>query len=421
MTDKMDLELAESAATYWHDEGWKEGGVIREVDYAPQARGLDPLFEGIKIVDCDTHFTEPKDLFTSRAPASLKDRVPHVVSVAGVDRWRVGDRDFGAMGGNVIRKDHNKLLGRLAYPREEDAHRGGSNVKPRLQMMDDMGVYAQICFHNSGVTQAGALMSLKDDELAVGIISMYNDAAAERQAESGERLFTLAHIPMWNQAALEKEARRAIDMGLKGFVLPDLPENFGVPGYADDYWTPFLEMCEATGSPLNFHLNTGMKADQLAWKSFGFEQRQAIAATMMHIGNASTMGNWMISGRLDQFPKLRIGLIESGISWVPFAVEAMEHQFDEMLPSMANVLHRRPKEYFRDQFWCSFWFETVGPKQLLETIGVDRVLFETDFPHPTSLYPGVQDHLKNVLGGHDYSVRKKVLETNAVTLFNLPF
>jgi predicted TIM-barrel fold metal-dependent hydrolase len=57
----------------------------------------------------------------------------------------------------------------------------------------------------------------------------------------------------------------------------------------------------------------------------------------------------------------------------------------------------------------------------LETIGVDKVMFETDFPHPTSLYPGVQAHLAKTLGGHSYEVRKQVLEGNPVALYNLPF
>jgi predicted TIM-barrel fold metal-dependent hydrolase len=48
-------------------------------------------------------------------------------------------------------------------------------------------------------------------------------------------------------------------------------------------------------------------------------------------------------------------------------------------------------------------------------------MFETDFPHPTSLYPGVQAHLVDTLGQHSYDVRKKVLERNAVKLYNLPF
>ncbi|RYD25359.1 MAG: amidohydrolase, partial [Lysobacteraceae bacterium] len=132
--------------------------------------------------------------------------------------------------------------------------------------------------------------------------------------------------------------------------------------------------------------------------------------------------NWMVSGRLDKHPGLKIGLIESGMGWIPFAVEALEHQFQEMLPNRAGgVLQKTPWEYFHDHFFGTFWFETIGPKLLLETIGFDNMMFETDFPHPTSLYPGVQKHIQKSLGGYDYSIKKKVLETNAVRMYNLPF
>jgi predicted TIM-barrel fold metal-dependent hydrolase len=421
MADADTKEMAGNAKKYWSAEGYTEGGVIREVDYASQSGGLDPMFEGIKIVDCDTHITEAPDLFTSRAPARYKDKVPYVkLDPDGVERWYVGDRNFGSMGGNVIRADKNKLLGRLAFPRLEQAHPGGHIIKDRLQAMDDMGIYAQIAFQNSGVTQAGSLMSLGDNELAIEIVRIYNDASAEIQAESGNRIFNMAHLPFWDKAAMEAEARRCHDMGLKGFVLPDTPERVGVPSFMHDHWTPFLEMCEATGMPLNFHLNAAIDPNTLTWEGFGFEQTLSVVATMFSIGNAATLGNWMVSGRLDQHEKLKIGLIESGAGWVPFAVEALEHQFDEMLPVKKGLLHRRPWEYFHDQFMCSFWFESVAPKLLLETIGEDNIMFETDFPHPTSLYPGVQEHLKDVLGGHSPVVRKKVLQDNPVRLYNLP-
>ena len=179
--------------------------------------------------------------------------------------------------------------------------------------MDDMGVHAQVCYQNSGVTQAGSLMALGDPELALKIVQIYNDASAEYQQVSGQRIFNMAHLPFWDQKVLEAEARRCIDIGLKGFVLPDTPERVGVPSFLSDYWTPFLELCNDTGTPLK-----------------------------------------------------------------------------------------------------------VGPKLLLETIGGDNVMFETDFPHPTSLYPGVQEHLKDVMGGYSHEVRKKVLQDNAVKLYNLP-
>lgn len=422
MAESDPSELAQAARKYWSAEGYTAGGKLREVDYASQSGGIDPMFAGIKIVDTDTHITEAPDLFTSRAPAALKDKMPYVRRDAdGVDRWYVGDRNFGSMGGNVIRADNNKILGRLAFPKLEQAHPGGHLIAPRLQAMDDMGVHAQIGFQNSGVTQAGSLMSLGDPELALAIIQIYNDASAEYQQVSGQRIFNMAHLPFWDQKALETEARRCIDMGLKGFVLPDTPERVGVPSFHHDYWTPFLEMCDATGTPLNFHLNAAIDPNTLTWEGFKFEQTLAVVATMFSIGNAATLGNWMVSGRLDRHPKLKVGLIESGMGWVPFAIEALEHQFDEMMPETSAKLNRRPKEYFRDHFMCTFWFEKIGPKLLLETIGVDNVMFETDFPHPTSLYPGVQAHLVDTLGGYDPVIRKKVLQDNAVRMYNLPF
>ncbi|MET0364560.1 MAG: amidohydrolase, partial [Sphingobium sp.] len=223
MADADTNEMAQNARKYWSADGYKPGGVIREVDYASQSGGLDPSLAGIKIVDTDTHITEAPDLFTSRAPAALKDKVPYVKRIDGTDRWFIGDRDFGTLGGNVIRKDNNKLLGRLAFPKLEEAHPGGHIISERIKAMDDMGVYAQICFQNSGVTQAGSLMSLGDPELAETVIRIFNDASAEYQQESGQRIFNMAHLPFWDQKAMETEARRCIDMGLKGFVLPDTP------------------------------------------------------------------------------------------------------------------------------------------------------------------------------------------------------
>jgi predicted TIM-barrel fold metal-dependent hydrolase len=420
-SDPKTKEMQESAVKYWAETGFSEGGLIREVDYSQESKGLDPMFAGIKIVDTDAHLTEAPDLFTSRAPASMKDKMPRIKRIDGRDRWYLGERDLGATGGNVIRKDNNKLLGRFAFQNLDQSHPGGHELAPRLQAMDDMGVHAQICYQNSGVTQAGMLMTLDDKDLAHSIVSIYNDASAEYQQTSGQRIFNMAHLPYWDQKAMMAEARRCIDMGLKGFVLPDTPEFVGVPSFMNDYWTEFLELCSDTGTPLNFHLNASINPFQMTWKDFEFEQGLAVVAMMFSMGNAATMGNWMVSGKLDQHPGLKIGLIESGAGWVPWAVEALEHQFREMLSGKRDTLKKSPWEYWHDHFWCTFWFESVGPKDLLHRIGEDKIMFETDFPHPTSLYPGVQAHLKDVLGGYSYEVQKKILQDNAVKLYNLPF
>jgi predicted TIM-barrel fold metal-dependent hydrolase len=417
---------ADDAKWYWLEEGRSAGGFIREVDFVANSRGVDPLFEGIKIVDCDTHFTEPADLWTANAPAGMKDKMPHVRRIDNADQWYVGDKHFGSIGGNVIAKDKNKLLGKLAFQNYDQITPGSYDVTERLIDMDAMGVWAQICFQNGGVTQAGSLVALNDEPLAISITEIYNDACADRMKMSGGRINGLATLPYWDKNLMNKEMRRIVDLGLKGIVLPDRPERLsegylGTDGKISPFWEEVFDICNATGIPLNFHLNASLDAGSAIWDNLGFDQRLPINALLHHVGCAATMSNFMVSGLLDTYEDLKIGLIESGMGWVPFWLEAMEHQLDEFRTMQNRGLKKRSKEYFAKNFWVSYWFEDYAPKHMLEEIGVDRVMFETDFPHPTSLYPGVQDKLVETLGGYDYAIRKRVLEQNAAELYNLSF
>ena len=415
---------ADDADRYWLEEGRSAGGYVKVVDLEANSKGLHPLFEGIRIVDCDTHFTEPPDLFLANAPAGMKDRMPQVRRVNGADTWFIGDRSFGSLGGNVIGKDHNKLLGRLAYRTYDEIDPGSYLVKPRLEAMDRMGVHTQICFQNGGITQAGSLVALGDPDLAITIIRMYNEACQARAIESGGRIQCMPTLPYWDKDLVDAEVRRIVDMGLKGVVMPDRPERLssgylGPDGKVSPFWENFFEVCEAEGLALNFHLNSSLNAESAMWDNLDFDQKLPMSALIHHIGCAATMSNFMVSGLLDRFENLKIGLIESGAGWVPFWLEGMEHQLDEFRTTINRGLKKRPKEYFAHNFWVTFWFEQVAPMKLLDEIGRDRIMFETDYPHPTSLYPDVQARLAKVMEGHSWEVRKQVLEGNAKALYNL--
>lgn len=417
---------ADDARSYWLDEGRAPGGYIREVDFEANSRGVDPLFEGIRIVDCDTHFTEPRDLWTANAPAGMKDKMPHVRRIDNADQWFVGDRHFGSIGGNVIDRNKNKLLGRLAFQNYDQIAPGSYDVAERLKDMDAMGVWAQICFQNGGVTQAGSLVALDDEPLAIAITQIFNDACRDRMDQSGGRVVGMGTLPYWDKDLATAEMKRIVDLGLKGVVLPDRPERLsegyvGPDGGISPFWEEIFDICNATGTPLNFHLNASLDANSAIWDNLGFDQRLPIHALIHHVGCAATMSNFMVSGILDKYPNLKIGLIESGMGWVPFWLEAMEHQLSEFRTAQNRGLKMRPTEYFKRHFWVSFWFEDYAPRHMLETIGVDRVMFETDYPHPTSLYPGVQDKLVETLGDYDFATRKRVLESNAAELYNLQF
>jgi hypothetical protein len=66
-----------------------------------------------------------------------------------------------------------------------------------------------------------------------------------------------------------------------------------------------------------------------------------------------------------------------------------------------------------------FWFEHLGPAKMLEDIGVNNILVETDVPHPTCAYPGARERFAKAMGHLDRSVVKRVLQDNAVELYKI--
>ena len=81
--------------------------------------------------------------------------------------------------------------------------------------------------------------------------------------------------------------------------------------------------------------------------------------------------------------------VESGVGWIPFILETLDYEMSENAPDELAKLKKLPSEYFRQQLYATFWFENNRNKlpDLIEAVGEDSILFETDFPHPTCLYP----------------------------------
>lgn len=421
MSDELKFGFGEVVDVTKEVGGWlvaafEPGGTVKK---SVDLNGTSDLTKGMKIIDVDTHLSEKSDLWSSRLPASMKSKAPYIKKLANVEYWYIGDQPISPGGASVIKKNRDKVLGRLSLPTADEIHPAAFNVKERLEFMDDMGVWAQICYPNSFAGSSVSLLNFCDKEFSETLISIYNDDRGEMQKESGGRLLPMALLPVWDSKAMEKEAIRCIEQyDVKGFNLPDRPEQFGLPCFTEDYWAPLFEICNEKSMPINFHIATGgIDGFSVTWNKFDFPRRLAVGAMLFYIGNAATMANFIVSGLFDKYPKMKMVSVESGIGWIPFLLEALEYQLDEMMPD--ENLQRRPTEYFKDQIYASFWFEKTAPAKMLDLIGPDNVMFETDFPHPTSLYPDPQQQIKDALGTLDRATIKKVLQDNAARCYNL--
>lgn len=383
------------------------------------------LLEGIAVVDADTHLTEPHDLWTSRAPKGWEERVPQVREVKGRLMWTIDGNVFGrAIGASVVLPDGSKSVGPdfMGFGIDE-VHAGASMVEPRLAVMDELGIHAQIVYPNVVGFGGQYFADVVDPELKLLCATLFNDAMAEIQEQSGERMFPMAIIPWWDIEASVEEVARAHSMGLRGVNTNADPQNDGLPDLADRHWDPLWEVCADLSMPVNFHIGASATSmswlGTMPWPSLDDERKLALGSLMVMISNFRTMGNLLVSGVLERHPELHVVSVESGLGWIPFLLEGLDYEVEECAPHISDHLSMKPSEYFRRQVHVCYWFEQVSMRGALAALGPDNILFETDFPHPTCLYPDPLSHAAETLRDVEPEVRRKLLSTNAAELYRI--
>jgi predicted TIM-barrel fold metal-dependent hydrolase len=384
------------------------------------------LYNNLKVIDTDSHWSEPYDLWTSRAPAKWKDRVPQMEERDGKRRWWFdGNIPIGLpIASSVIGQDGTKVTGTAFFDMDNDVvHRASFDPDARVSMLDSLGIHAQIMYPN--VAGFGNQNFLKSSDEALRLISVeiYNDALAEFQADTGERVFGMALLPWWNLDAAVKEIERAHANGLRGIVTCANPEEAGLPDMGTSDWDPIWATCSELNMPVNFHIGSSKGNmdffGRAPWPSFGEERKLAVGSANLFMGNARTVGNLIYSGIPERFPNLKFVSVESGVGWLPFFLEILDHQMTETAPNELADLSMSPSDYFRRQFFGCFWFERSTIKPAVDFLGSQCLLFETDFPHPTCLYPRDDVSLMTALDGLDESDIRAILQDNAAKLYRI--
>jgi predicted TIM-barrel fold metal-dependent hydrolase len=145
------------------------------------------------------------------------------------------------------------------------------------------------------------------------------------------------------------------------------------------------------------------------------------------MGNARTVAQLICGGICHRFPELNFVSVESGIGWIPFALASLDWQWLNCgVPREHPEYDLLPSEYFRRQIYGCFWFETDTAMSAIDQLGADSVLYETDFPHPTSMSPGPasaamhpQEYIRETFGHLPDDTVRKILHDNAARIYHL--
>lgn len=396
--------------------------------YQPRTTGP---FAGLKLIDADSHYTEPLDLWTKRAPAKYKDRVPQVREhTDGRNYWFIDDKlahkdsgvSFVDLDGNKVPYYDADMLG--GAPRGR-VHPASYDATARLEMLDEMGIYAQIVYPNLLGFATPTLIQTLDREFAYTIVQIYNDAMAEWQEEGGNRLLPQAVIPFWNIEQSVKESIRVKELGLTGVTMAGEPHLGGLPDLGQPDWNPLYEVLEDLELPIDIHIgarNVELGADGpgASWPSLPERAGKPVRSVQIELANARFVANIVASDILIRYPKLNWVSVESGIGWIPFVLERVDYEYREEFPGMGEPELPPAREMFQRGVYGCFWFEDAGPVDLVERIGEDNILWETDFPHPTSLYPNPVERSEEKLKDVEPRILRKIMQDNAAKLYKIP-
>jgi predicted TIM-barrel fold metal-dependent hydrolase len=396
--------------------------------------GFPETLKDLKVIDADTHYSEPHNLWTSRVPSKYHDLVPHVADDGkGGQCWRFngGELLFSSAGSaSVIRKDGSKAalldwdIQNGTMPIME-IHESSYDPVARMEMMDSMGVYAHVIYPNVTGFGAHRLLTLPDRELAFMILSVYNDAVAEMQEISNGRLYPQALIPFWNMDAALKEVQRIhSELKLTGITMSSEPHSAGLPDIVDAHWNPLWELCQELELPVNFHVGSSEFGKEAwlkgVWPSLDPIRQHVVGCVLLEMHNARILANLLTSDLLERFPRLNFVSVESGIGWILYVLERLEYQLSEQSLDGRVWEQTSPTDLFHRQVYSCFWFEDAAPSRTLDLLGPGNVLFESDFPHPTCFYPGPVEHALKVLEPWGPEATRKVMSENAARLYHIP-
>jgi predicted TIM-barrel fold metal-dependent hydrolase len=403
---------------------------------ATRAAPVDDSLAAIPIIDIDTHFTEPPDLWTSRAPAKLKDKVLHVKKVQnGSEAWFLGDQFVSMVGPSVVRKDLSKELHTFSIKTYDEMTPAATDPRARVGLMDKRGVAMEVVYPNIIGFGAQALLKFtKDTELLRFHIETYNNAIADLQTASNGRLLPQAALPLWDIDASIVELKRIREkLGLTGIAMSDKPADFGQVKLAERPWDNFWAACQDSNTPVNFHIGSGSfegdiytkwweEKARVVYDDFSLNGPLALFSSVhAFMNNFVDISMLILTGILEKYRKLKFVSVESGASWIPFVLQSLETNWDELMADRDRAkFSRRPTEAFRDQVYASYWFENANAvKFFIDEIGADNLLFETDFPHPNSLYPKLHGKLQETLANFDIQTQRKVLYQNAERIYGI--
>jgi predicted TIM-barrel fold metal-dependent hydrolase len=370
-----------------------------------------------QLISSDSHVYEPQDLWTTRMESKFKDRAPRIISREDGDWWYCDSRKVAGTGAGSQtgrRFENPDELSRT--DRFEHVRQGGYIPEARIKDMDLDGVAAEVVYPTIGFLLYNMV---EDSQLLTACFRSYNDWLAEFCNAYPDRLKGVALINLDDVQEGVSELQRARKIGLVGALMtayPRIDRPFSSPEY-----NPLWAAAQDLDMPLGMHIATYRPGpDQL----HGFQDIDRLSPAFL--ANADhwvrmSLADMIFSGVFERYPSLKVGTVEQELSWIPHFLDRIDYTYTQR--ARRAYWHRfkgdvLPSDFFHRNVFCSFQEDALGIRDRA-IIGVDNLMWGSDYPHQESTWPKSRQILDKILEGVPDEEKVKIAGGNVARVYHL--
>lgn len=380
-----------------------------------------PLQDWMKIISVDDHVIEHPRVWQDRLSAAHREQGPQIIeTAAGHHVWRFEGQLFPQLGLNAVAGRPPEEYG-MDPVRYDEMIPGCYDPVERIKDMDIDGVHAALSFPSFPGFGGNVFHRAKDKELALACVQAWNDFQVDEWcATAPDRLIPLGILPTWDPQLAATEVERLAQIGTRAVSFPDSPVPLGLPSFHHpEHWEPLWNALEAADIPVCLHFGSGGFVPGFSFVKPSADDPAPFAVA---IATFSTNLMWstadlVFSGMLQRHPNLKFLLSEGGIGWIPYLLERLDYTWERHRWYQNISRTDRPSDLFRKHIWGCF-IDDVHGVQSRETIGIDRILVEVDYPHSDSNWPNSRKRIaENLIEVDDDDVHR-IVELNARELLH---
>ena len=364
------------------------------------------------ILSSDSHVFEPPDLWTKRIDNAFKSRAPRMERVGDVDHLVIEDGQMiagiGLISNAGARYDAPETIS--DHARFEDVHEGGYDPAQHLRDMVIDGVYGEVLYPSQGLFY----YKVADPQLFSAICRAYNDWLAEFCSVGPDRLKAIAMINVDDVADAVSELERTAKFGFVGAMITEYPLEERRYDHSD--YEPLWAAAAGLNMPLSLHTATRrvLSNTALVERTVHDASRRATKVFLPAI----SMCDMIFSGVFERYPDLRLAIVEFELSWAPYVLTNMDYTYRERHEEAQYRFKgdTLPSDFFARNVFLSFQEDDIGIR-LRDRIGVDCMMWSSDYPHSESTFPRSRQVLDEILQGVPEEERAKIVCHNTARLY----